>query len=101
MSTDNLKPLADEYGNLKAQIAELETRKDDIKEIFEQAGVHTLEGDAFRCVGSDIPTSMGPDFEKIARKFATVKVIDHPANQKITRTGYYRVSVYARTGVVS
>lgn len=101
MTDIKLKPLADEYGNLKAQIAELETRKDDIKEIFEQAGVRSLEGDAFRCVGSDIPSSIGPDFEKIARKFATDKVIEHPANQKVTRTGYYRVSVYARTGVVS
>lgn len=101
MTDINLSPLADEFGSIKAQIADLELRQKTIKEIFETAGVHEVEGDSFRCVGSDIASSVGPDFEKIARKFATDKVIEHPANQKVNRVGYYRVSVYARTGVVS
>ena len=95
---DNLKPLADEYGELKATIASATKRQKSIKQIFEDAGVHELEGDLFRCVGSDVPESTGPDWEKIARKLgATDRMIEHPSNQMVTKKGHYRVSVYGRT----
>ena len=95
---DNLKPLADEYGAIKAQLAELESRKAEIKQFLEAAGVHELEGDTFRIVGSQVPESTGPDWEKIARRFAPQRAIDHKANHKVTRKASYRVSVYGRTG---
>jgi hypothetical protein len=96
---DNLKLLADEYGKLKAELTKLVGRQKDIKAIFESAGIHELEGDAFRCVGSDVPDSTGPDWEKLARKFASTKSINHPSNQRVTKKAHYRVSVYGRTGV--
>ena len=96
---DNLKLLADEYGKLKAELTKLVGRQKDIKAIFESAGIRELEGVAFRCVGSDVPDSMGPDWEKLARKFASTKSIKHPSNQRVTKKAHYRVSVYGRTGV--
>jgi hypothetical protein len=96
---DNLKLLADEYGKLKAEMTRLTGRQKDIKSIFESAGVHELEGESFRCVGSDVPDSTGPDWEKLARKFASTKSIKHPSNQRVTKKAHYRVSVYGRTGV--
>ena len=98
---DNIKPLADEYGKIKAQIAALTKRQKDIKAMFEEAGMDELEGDLFRCVGSEVPDSTGPDWKKIALAAgATQRQIDHPANQKVTKAAHYRVSVYGRTGEV-
>lgn len=97
-----LNALADEYGILKAQAANLKKRQGEIQGIFQNAGVHELEGDLFRCVGSDIPDSTGTDWEKIARALhASDRMIEHPANQKITRGSHYRLSVYGITGVVA
>jgi hypothetical protein len=98
----NLSGLADEYGEIKAILADMVARQAAIKAIFEQAGVHELEGDAFRCVVSLIDDSMGPDWKKIAMSFKPSKrVLEHPSNQKVTSRGHTRVSVYARTGVTS
>lgn len=96
---DNLAPLADEYGDNKAKAAKLTKRQKEIKAMFEDAGVHELEGDIFRVVGSDVPDASGPDWKKIARKAgATDRMIEHPANQRVTKAGHYRVSVYGLTG---
>ena len=91
---DNMNPLADEYGELMAKLAKLIKRQKGLKKIFEEAGIHALEGELFRIVGSTIADSVGPDWEKIAYAAgATDRQIDHPANQKVTRKGHYRVSV--------
>lgn len=96
---DNLKPLADEYGKLKAQLADLKRHMVDIKEIFEVAGVASLEGDVFRLVISHVDDSTGPDWKKIALRYKPSKrVIEAPANQKVTQQAHVRVNVYARTG---
>lgn len=47
---DNIRGLADELANIRAQIDKLEERKDDIREIFMQAGVTHLEGAEFEVV---------------------------------------------------
>lgn len=95
---NNLAPLADEYGENKAKEAAAKKRLKEIKAIFEDAGVHELEGDVFRVVGSEIPESTGPDWEKIARKLgATERMIEHPSNQRVTKAEHYRVSVYGKT----
>lgn len=96
---NNLESLADEFGQLKAAKAKADKRQKEIKKIFQDANVHALEGKLFRVVASDVDDAYGVDWEKIARKLgATDKMIEHPANQKVTRAGSYRVSVYARTG---
>lgn len=101
-ANSNLRPLADEYGEIKAILAEMVARQAAIKEIFEQAGVESLEGDAFRCVVSIIEDSTGPDWKKIALSYSPSKrILEHPANQRVTQKGHTRVSVYARTGVTS
>lgn len=95
----NLKPLADEYGEIKAVLADLVTRQSAIKEIFEQAGIASLEGDIFRLVVSHVDDSTGRDWKKIALSYKPSKrVLEHPANQKVTQKGHVRVNVYARTG---
>lgn len=95
----NLKPLADEYGKLAAQKAAAVKRQKEIKTIFEDAGMTEIEGDLFRCTGSDVEDSYGVDWEKIALKLgATERMVNHPSNQRLTREGYYRVNVYGRTG---
>ena len=99
LETHNLEVLADEYGEVKADEADAKKRLKEIKAIFEDAGIGEVEGDFFRVVGSETKDSTGPDWEKIARKLgATDKMIEHPANQKVTRKGVYRVNVYGRTG---
>lgn len=96
---DNLSPLADEYGDIKAKMATLTKRQKAIKLMFEDAGVHELEGDVHRVVGSEVEDAIGPDWQKIARKAgATDRMIEHPANQRVTKAGHYRVSVYGLTG---
>ncbi len=98
----NLKPLADEYGEIKAVLAELVTRQSAIKKIFEQAGIASLEGDLFRVVVSPVDDSTGHDWKKIALSYKPSKrVLEHPANQKVTQKAHVRVNVYARTGVES
>jgi len=98
----NLKPLADEYGEIKAILADLVVRQADIKKTFQEAGIHDLEGDIFRCVISHVDDSMGHDWKKIALSYKPSKrVLEHPANQKVTQRGHVRVNVYARTGETS
>lgn len=96
---DNLSSLADEYGKVKAELARLNKRQKQIKAIFEDAAVHELEGELFRVVVSDVPESTGPDWVKIAMKLgATERMVEHPANQVVTRAAHQRISVYGRTG---
>jgi hypothetical protein len=49
MRNDNLRPLVDALGNLKAEMAALAERERNIKAQLIQAGVDELEGDLFRC----------------------------------------------------
>ncbi len=46
----DLHGLADELGSLPAQMADLKDRESDIREMFIEAGVHTLEDERFRAV---------------------------------------------------
>lgn len=93
---DNLKPLADEYAKIKAQIADLELKKKDLVKVFREAGVEALEGDLFRVVVSNVEDSWGPDWKTIAKKLNPSRQLI-AANQKCT-SGYTRVNVYSRTG---
>lgn len=93
---DNLKPLADEYAKIKAQIADLELKKKDLVKVFREAGVEALEGDLFRVVISNVEDSWGPDWKRIAAKLNPSRQLI-AANQKCTK-GYTRVNVYSRTG---
>lgn len=93
---NNLKPLADEYGEIKAQLADLKKRQDNIKEAFEQAGVSELEGLSFRCVVSQVEESSCPDYKAICEKLKPSRQMI-AANQKVTK-GYTRINVYGRTG---
>jgi hypothetical protein len=98
----NLSSLADEYGEIKAILADMVVRQGAIKKIFEEAGVDSLEGDIFRLVVSHVDDSTGRDWKKIALSYKPSKrVLEHPANQKVTQTAHVRVNVYARTGVES
>lgn len=94
---DNLKPLADEYGQIKAEEAELKARKKAVMDQLKGAGVHELEGDLFRVVLSDVPDSIGTDWEAIARKLKPSRQLMR-AHRKVTKKGHTRISVYARTG---
>jgi len=93
---DNLKPLADEYGEIKAQLADLKKRQNNIKEVFEQAGVSELEGLTFRCVVSTVEESYTTDYKTICEKLKPSRQMI-AANQKLTK-GYVRINVYGRTG---
>jgi hypothetical protein len=93
---NNLKPLADEYGEIKAQLADLKKRQDNIKKVFEQAGVSELEGLTFRVVVSQIEDSSCPDYKTICEKLEPSRQMIR-ANQKVTK-GYTRINVYGRTG---
>ncbi len=96
----NLKPLADEYGEVKAQLVDLEKRKNQIIKHLEDAGVHEVEGDLFRVVLSLVPASKGPDWKAIAAKLKPSRQLVR-AHQVTTRKEHTRVSVYGRTGVKS
>ncbi len=93
---DNLKSLADDFGQIKAQIATLEKRKKTLVQQFQEAGVHELEGELFRIVVSDVPDSVGPDWKTIAEKMKPSRQM-LAANQKVNKKGHTRISVYART----
>lgn len=94
-----LAPLADELGKLKAELTKLEKRKKAITQLLKDAKVHEIEGDLFRAVLSDVDDAHGVDWEKIAVKLgATDRMIEHPANQRVTKKAHVRISVYARTG---
>lgn len=97
MTEHNLNPLADEYGRIKAQIADLELRQKTIKDTFEKAGVVELEGDLFRCVLSNIAENVGPDWKAIAQKMNPSRQLV-AAHQKTLKAAHTRVSVSARTG---
>lgn len=94
-----LEPLADELGQLKAEMTKLEKRKKAIVALFKEADIHEIEGELFRAVCSDIEDSYGVDWEKIAiANGATERQIEHAANQRVTKKAHTRISVYARTG---
>ena len=97
---DNLSPLADEYGEVKAELVKLEKRKKEIVAFLEDAGIHELEGDLFRVVVSQVPESTGPDWKTIAAKLKPSRQLVR-AHQITTRKGHTRVSVYGRTGEVT
>lgn len=96
----NLKPLADEYGEVKAELVKLEARKKQIVKHLEDAGIHEVEGDLFRVVLSLIPKSTGPDWKSIAAKLKPSRQLVR-AHQMTTRKEHTRVSVYGRTGETS
>ena len=99
LERDSLAPLADEMGALKAQLTKLEKRKKEIVKTLKDAGIHEIEGELFRAVCSDIDDSYGVDWEKVALKLgATDRMINHDANQRVTKKAHVRISVYARTG---
>ena len=99
---NELAPLADELGQLKAELTKLEKRKKAITQLLKDAGVHEIEGDLFRAVVSDVDDATGVDWEKIALKLgATDRMINHDANQKVTKKAHTRITVYARTGETS
>jgi hypothetical protein len=93
---NNLKPLADEYGEINAQLADLKKRQKSIKEVFAQAGVKELEGLTFRIVVSQVEDSSCPDYKTICEKLEPSRQLI-AANQKLTK-GYTRINVYGRTG---
>lgn len=93
---DNLKTLADDFGQVKAQIATLEKRKKSLVQLFQEAGVHELEGELFRIVVSSVPDSVGPDWKTIAEKMKPSRQL-LAANQKVNKKAHTRISVYART----
>lgn len=96
----NLKPLADEYGEVKAQLVELEKRKKQIIKHLEDAGVHEVEGDLFRVVLALVPETIGPDWKAIAAKLHPSRQLVR-AHQITTRKEHTRVNVYGRTGETS
>jgi hypothetical protein len=99
LERDALEPLADELGQLKADLTKLEKRKKQITALLKDAGIHEFEGELFRAVLSDIDDSIGVDWEKIALKLgATERMVNHDANQRVTKKAHVRISVYARTG---
>jgi hypothetical protein len=93
---NNLKPLADEYGEINAQMADLKKRQKSIKEVFAQADVKELEGLTFRIVVSQVEDSSCPDYKTICEKLEPSRQMI-AANQKVTK-GYTRINVYGRTG---
>lgn len=94
-----LEPLADELGQIKAELTKLEKRKKAIAALLIEADIHEIEGELFRAVCSAIEDSYGVDWQKIAiANGATERQVEHPANQRVTKKAHTRISVYARTG---
>jgi len=93
----NLSGLADELGNLRAQMANLKNRSKAIVEQLGEAGVEILEGDLFRAVVSNVEETSGPDWKTIAQKLKPSRQMV-VANQKIIKKSHVRVNVSARVG---
>lgn len=67
MRKQNLTGLADELGNIRADMADLKNRESEIREIFLKAKVDTLEDEIFRAkVVHSLRTSI--DWKAVAAK---------------------------------
>jgi hypothetical protein len=95
----NLKPLVDQIGRLRAQIAELSEMDAKLVKELQNAGVEVLEGNFFRVVLSSIKESVGPDWKKIAMKLKPSRQLI-TANQRVNRVAHVRVNVSVRKGVI-
>lgn len=96
---DNLKPIADQIGRLRAQMAELADLDAKLVEQLQNAGVDVLEGNLFRVTLSTIPEMKGPDWKVIAQKLNPSRQLI-TANTRVMRKEHVRVNVSVRKGVV-
>ena len=97
---DNLKPIADDIGRVRAQIAALKERDNEMVQTLKDAGVSTMEGELFRVVISDVPDSIGPDWKAIAAKMKPSRQM-LAANQKLNKKAHQRVTVSVRKGALA
>jgi hypothetical protein len=91
----NINAIADELGQLAAEIAELTARQDALKKELVEAGVQAVEGDLFRATVSTVHPSPRVDWATIAQKLS-------PSHQLIAAhtspaKAYTKVCVKART----
>lgn len=92
MSDDLISSTIDELGNLKAQIADLKKREDELKDILESAGVTKAEGDLFRVtITESVRETL--DMEAVREKLSPQFIRAHTKETK-----YVTVRVTARKG---
>jgi hypothetical protein len=94
MNNANINAIADELGQLAAQIAELTARQDALKKDLIDAGVDVVEGDLFRATVTEVHPSPRVDFAAIVAKLNPSRqlVAAHTHDAK----SYHRVVVKAR-----
>ena len=91
-NTDLISATIDELGQLKAKIADLKKREDELKDLLEGAGVTKAEGDLFRVtITQSVRESL--DMEAVKAKLSPQFIRAHTKE-----TRYTTVRVSARKG---
>jgi hypothetical protein len=98
VALNNLKPIADQLGRLKIQMAELAEQEARLIEELQNAGVEILEGNLFRVTISTIPESQRPNWKAIAQKLNPSRQLI--AAHQTTVAEHRRVTVNVRKGDV-
>lgn len=89
---DLISSTIDELGQLKAQIAELKKREDELKDILESAGITKAEGELFRVsITESVRETL--DMEAVRAKLSPQFIRAHTKE-----TRYTTVRVTARKG---
>lgn len=89
---NNLAPLADEYGRLRAQMAEIETKLGALKVEIVASGHDAIEGDLFRVtVSNSVRETL--DLDAVREKLSPQFIKAHTRATDVTT-----VRVSARTG---
>jgi hypothetical protein len=94
----NLKPLVDQIGILRAQMATLAEQENVLVTQLQNAGVEVLEGNQFRITLTKIAEWKGPDWKAIAKKLNPSRQLI-AANTRVMRKEHTRVNVSVRKGV--
>ena len=92
LNEDLISATIDELGTLKAKIAELKKREDELKDILESAGVTKAEGELFRVtITESVRETL--DMEAVRAKLSPQFIRAHTKE-----THYTTVRVSARKG---
>lgn len=79
----NLKPTIDELGHIKAQIAELNRRKEELKELIIELGPGAHEGELFRATVSQFDREV-LDMEAVRAKLSPQFIRAHTSLTPVT-----------------
>jgi hypothetical protein len=92
MKLSNAKPLIDELGRVKAEIARLKVIEDSLKDQIVAMGPGAYEGELFRATVSEC-TAERLDMKAVREKLSAQFIRAHTSV-----TEFFRVDVKARTG---